>query len=236
LTGADKKRLGRFEQANGGTLFLDEVGEIPPATQVKLLRVLQERTFERVGGNETIEVDVRLIAATNRDLAKDVQDGRFREDLYYRLNVVHIEMPALRLRGGDVVLLAEHFLRKFAAENKKRIDGYSDRARAKLLAHRWPGNVRELENAVERAVVLCEDSILDEDDLPIDAAPMPKGAVRVPGATMAEIERYAILTTLEATNGSTTRAAEMLDISVRTIQYRLHEYGIVTKDKKGNGS
>lgn len=236
FTGADKKRLGRFEQANGGTLFLDEVGEIPPATQVKLLRVLQERTFERVGGNESIEVDVRLIAATNRDLAKDVQDGRFREDLYYRLNVVHIEMPALRLRGGDVVLLAEHFLRKFAAENKKRIDGYSDRARAKLLAHRWPGNVRELENAVERAVVLCEDSILDEDDLPIDAAPMPKGAVRVPGATMAEIERYAILTTLEATNGSTTRAAEMLDISVRTIQYRLHEYGIVTKDKKGNGS
>jgi two-component system response regulator HydG len=199
---------------------------------VKLLRVLQERTFERVGGNEAIEVDVRLIAATNRDLAKDVQDGRFREDLYYRLNVVHIEMPALRLRGADVVLLAEHFLRRFAAENKKRIDGYSDRARAKLLAHRWPGNVRELENAVERAVVLCEDTMIDEGDLPIDVAPMPKGAVRVPGATMAEIERFAILTTLEATNGSTTRAAEMLDISVRTIQYRLHEYGIVSKEKE----
>ncbi|HMY17994.1 MAG TPA: sigma-54 dependent transcriptional regulator [Polyangium sp.] len=232
FTGADKRRLGRFEQAHGGTLFLDEVGEIPAATQVKLLRVLQERTFERVGGNEPIEVDVRLVAATNRDLAKDVQDGRFREDLYYRLNVVHIEMPPLRLRGGDVVLLADHFLRRFAGENKKRIDGYSDRARAKLLAHRWPGNVRELENAIERAVVLCEDTILDEGDLPIDVAPMPKGAVRIPGATMAEIERFAILTTLEATNGSTTRAAEMLDISVRTIQYRLHEYGIVSKEKK----
>lgn len=235
FTGADKRRLGRFEQAHGGTLFLDEVGEIPAATQVKLLRVLQERTFERVGGNEPIEVDVRLVAATNRDLAKDVQDGRFREDLYYRLNVVHIEMPPLRLRGGDVVLLADHFLRRFAGENKKRIDGYSDRARAKLLAHRWPGNVRELENAIERAVVLCEDTILDEGDLPIDVAPMPKGAVRIPGATMAEIERFAILTTLEATNGSTTRAAEMLDISVRTIQYRLHEYGIVSKEKKVGG-
>ena len=123
-------------------------------------------------------------------------------------------------------------MRRFAIENKKRIDGYTDRARAKLLAHRWPGNVRELENAVERAVVLCEEMMVDEGDLPIDVAPMPKGAVRVPGATIAEIERFAILSTLEATNGSTTRAAEMLDISVRTIQYRLHEYGIVSKEKK----
>jgi two-component system, NtrC family, response regulator HydG len=231
FTGADKRRAGRFEQANGGTLFLDEVGEIPPATQVKLLRVLQERTFERVGGNESIETDVRLIAATNRDLAKDVQEGRFREDLYYRLHVVHIEMPSLRMRGGDVLSLAAHFLRRFAAENRKSIDGYTDRARAKMLAHRWPGNVRELENAVERAVVLCEGDQIDEDDLPIDVAPLPKGAARIPGATMAEIERFAILATLDATGGSTTKAAEMLDISVRTIQYRLHEYGIVAKDK-----
>jgi two-component system response regulator HydG len=235
FTGADKRRAGRFEQAQGGTLFLDEVGEIPQATQVKLLRVLQERTFERVGGNESIEVDVRLIAATNRDLAKDVQEGRFREDLYYRLNVVHVEMPPLRMRGGDVLLLAEHFLRRFATENKKRIDGFSDRARAKLLAHRWPGNVRELENAIERAVVLAEGLHIDENDLPIDVAPLPKGAVRIPGATMAEIERFAILSTLEATNGSTTKAAEMLDISVRTIQYRLHEYGIAAKEKEKKG-
>ncbi|MFO0761337.1 MAG: sigma-54 dependent transcriptional regulator [Byssovorax sp.] len=232
FTGADRRRAGRFEQAHGGTLFLDEVGEIPASTQVKLLRVLQEKTFERVGGNEPIEVDVRLIAATNRDLAEDVRQGRFREDLYYRLNVVHIEMPPLRLRGSDVLVLADHFLRRFAQENKKRVEGFSEDARAKIVAHRWPGNVRELENAIERAVVLCEGSQIAGSDLPIDVAPMPKGVLRVPGATMAEIERFAILTTLEATNGSTTKAAEMLDISVRTIQYRLHEYGLANKEKR----
>jgi len=236
FTGADKRRAGRFEQANGGTLFLDEVGEIPAATQVKLLRVLQEKTFERVGGNEAIQVDVRLIAATNRDLAEDVRQGRFREDLYYRLNVVHIDMPPLRLRGADVIVLAEHFLRRFAQENKKRVEGFSDDARSKIIAHRWPGNVREIENAIERAVVLCEGPLIQGDDLPIDVAPMPGHAIRIPGSTMSEIERYAILSTLEATNGSTTKAAEMLDISVRTIQYRLHEYGIAgNKDKRQSG-
>jgi two-component system, NtrC family, response regulator HydG len=229
FTGADRRRVGRFEQADGGTLFLDEVGEIPAATQVKLLRVLQERAFERVGGNETVQADVRLIAATNRDLAEDVRQGRFREDLYYRLNVVHIEMPPLRLRGSDVLVLADHFLRRFTQENKKRIEGFDDEARAKIVAHRWPGNVRELENAIERAVVLSEGALIVGDDLPVDVAPAPKNSLRVPGATMAELERYAILTTLEATNGSTTKAAEMLDISVRTIQYRLHEYGLAGK-------
>ena len=232
FTGADKRRLGRFEQANGGTLFLDEVGEIPPATQVKLLHVLQERTFERVGGNEPVSVDVRLVAATNRDLAADVQEGRFREDLYYRLNVVHIDMPPLRVRDGDVLLLANHFLRRFASENAKRMDRFSDKARARIVAHRWPGNVRELENAIERAVVLCDGAVIEEEHLPMDMAPLSKGAARIPGATMAEIERFAILSTLEATNGSSARAAEMLDISVRTIQYRLHEYGVVTKGRK----
>ncbi|WP_437567604.1 sigma-54-dependent transcriptional regulator [Sorangium sp. So ce542] len=232
FTGADKRRIGRFEQAHGGTLFLDEVGEIAPSTQVKLLRVLQERTFERVGGNDTVAVDVRLIAATNRDLAAAVQEGRFREDLYYRLNVVHIDMPPLRVRDTDVLLLANHFLRRFAAENHRKIEGFTDAARAKLVAHRWPGNVRELENAIERAVVLCDETRIDAEHLPIDAAPVAKGALRIPGATMAEIERYAILSTLEATNGSTTRAAELLDISIRTIQYRLHEYGMTAKSKK----
>ncbi len=236
FTGADRRRPGRFEQANSGTLFLDEVGEIPMATQVKLLRVLQEKTFERVGGNEPISVDVRLIAATNRDLAEDVRQGRFREDLYYRLNVVHIDMPPLRLRGADVIVLAEHFLRRFAQENKKRVEGFSEEARSKIIAHRWPGNVRELENALERAVVLCEGPLIQAEDLPIDIAPMPGNALRIPGSTMAEIERFAILSTLEATNGSTTKAAEMLDISVRTIQYRLHEYGIAGKDKRSHGN
>jgi len=230
FTGADKRRTGRFEQANGGTLFLDEIGEIPALTQVKLLHVLQERTFQRVGGNETVSVDVRLVAATNRDLAADVREGRFREDLYYRLNVVHIDMPPLRVRGGDALVLATHFLQKFALENHKRVDGFTEKARAKIVSHRWPGNVRALENAIERAVVLCEGSLIDEDDLPFEAASETLGSLRIPGATMAELERHAILKTLEATDGSTTKAAEILDISVRTIQYRLHEYGINAKD------
>jgi two-component system response regulator HydG len=229
FTGADRRRIGRLEQAHGGTLFLDEVGEIPPITQVKLLRVLQERTFERVGSNEPISVDVRIIAATNRDLATDVRDGRFREDLYYRLNVVHIDMPPLRLRGSDVLTLADHFLQRFTRENNKRIEGFTDRARGKISGHRWPGNVRELENAIERAVVLCEDTLIDEGDLPVSVMPSPALGLRIPGSTMAEIERHAIIASLDATNGSTTKAAEMLDISVRTIQYRLHEYGLAAK-------
>jgi two-component system response regulator HydG len=226
FTGAEKRRLGRFEQANGGTLFLDEIGEIPQSLQVKLLRVLQEKTFERVGGNEPITVDVRLIAATNRDLAAQVEAGKYREDLYYRLNVVHIEMPPLRARGNDVLTLANHFLRKFASENGKRLVGFTDQATAKILAHRWPGNVRELENAIERAVVLAEGDHIEVSDLPFEVAGAGKGGgIQIPGSTMAEIERYAIESTLDAVGGSTARAAEMLDISVRTIQYRLHEYG-----------
>ncbi len=232
FTGAEKRRIGRFEQADGGTLFLDEIGEIPLLTQVKLLRVLQEKTFERVGGNEAVKVDVRMVAATNKELATEVREGRFREDLYYRLNVVHIEMPPLRLRGNDVVLLADHFLRKFARENQRRIDGFTESARNKIVAHRWAGNVRELENAIERAVVLSTGALVDAEDLPFDTSPAVSGAVRIPGATMAEIEKYAILATLEAASGSTTRAADILDISVRTIQYRLHEYGMAHQRSK----
>jgi len=225
FTGADRRRQGRFEQAHRGTLFLDEIGEITPAVQVKLLRVLQERAFERVGGGETIKVDVRLVAATNRDLAKEVREGRFREDLYYRLNVVLIELPPLRLRGRDSLLLAEHFLRRFVEENHAKITGFSDAARAKLTRHTWPGNVRELENAIERAVVLCDGDEIGAGHLPFEGAADVQGGVRIPGSTMAEIEQHAILSTLDAVQGSTARAAEILDISVRTIQYRLHTYG-----------
>jgi two-component system response regulator HydG len=228
FTGADRRRAGRFEQANEGTIFLDEIGEISASTQVKLLTVLQERRFERVGGNEPVNVDVRIIAATNRDLAADVAAGRFREDLYYRLNVIHAEMPPLRVRGGDVLALAQHFLERFALDNHKSITGFTDRAKTKIRSHRWPGNVRELENAIERAVVLAEGELIDEDVLPqgpIGAAGF-EGLALLPGATMAEIEKLAILKTLEAVDGSTVRAAAMLDISVRTIQYRMHEYGI----------
>jgi two-component system, NtrC family, response regulator HydG len=234
FTGADRRRVGRFEQAHEGTLFLDEVGEIPLGTQVKLLTVLQERQFERVGGNESIKVDARIVAATNRDLAADVAAGRFREDLYYRLNVVHAEMPPLRLRGGDILALAEHFLRRFALEDHKQIDGFTDRARMKLRSYRWPGNVRELENAIERAVVLCDGDRIDDEHLPYGSAGHHGlEGISVPGATMAELEKYAIVKTLEAVDGSTVRAAEVLDISVRTIQYRLHEYGLV-KERHGS--
>ena len=227
FTGADRRRIGRFEQAHEGTLFLDEVAEIPLGTQVKLLNVLQDRRFERVGGNESIKVDVRIVAATNRDLASYVAEGKFREDLYYRLNVVHAEMPPLRLRGGDILVLAEHFLRRFAREDHKSIEGFTDRARMKLRGYRWPGNVRELENAIERAVVLCDDSRIDDEHLPYGTGPHAGlDGISVPGATIAELEKYAILKTLEAVDGSSVRAAELLDISVRTIQYRMHEYGL----------
>jgi two-component system response regulator HydG len=229
FTGADRRRAGRFEQADGGTLFLDEIGEIAPATQVKLLRVLQERTFERVGGNDSITVDVRVLAATNKDLAAEVKEGKFREDLFYRLNVVHIDMPPLRLRGSDILVLADYFLRKFSLENHKRIEGFTKEARAKLIGYRWPGNVRALENAVERAVVLADGQLSGADDLPFDAAPDGLGELRIPGSTMAEIEQFAITKTLEATEGSTSKAAEILDISIRTIQYRLHEYGLTKR-------
>ena len=233
FTGADKRRIGRFEQAHGGTLFLDEIGDLSQLVQTKLLRVLQERALERVGGNDTIPIDVRVMAATNRDLPTEVREGRFREDLYYRLNVVHLDMPPLRVRGNDVLVLANAFLHRFVEDNKKQVAGFTAEARLKLLSHRWPGNVRELENAIERAVVMCETASIDAEDLPFELAQPVRGAVRVPGSTMAEIERWAILATLEAANGSTAKAAELLDISVRTIQYRVHEYDAAAKPKPG---
>ncbi|MEP6651931.1 MAG: sigma-54 dependent transcriptional regulator [Myxococcales bacterium] len=225
FTGAQARRDGRFHQANGGTLFLDEIGDISPAVQVKLLRFLQEREFERVGSNETISVDVRVIAATNRDLKKLVADGTFREDLFYRLNVINLEMPPLRERPSDVPLLAGHFLRKFAAENGKTLGGFAADALELLSDYSWPGNVRELENVVERAVVMSQTSQIALVDLPQQlVTAKSRGGLQVPGATLDEIERYAITKTLESTGGSTTRAAEILQVSVRKIQYKLHEY------------
>jgi DNA-binding NtrC family response regulator len=227
FTGAITRRDGRFQQAEGGTLFLDEIGEISPVVQVKLLRFLQEREFERVGGNQTIKLDVRVIAATNRNLQELVRQGKFREDLYYRLNVVAVEVPSLRQRPGDIALLASHFLKKYSELNGKKLRGFSDAALAALSRHAWPGNVRELENAVERAVVICRGDEIGLGDLPPALAQMgaPRdGLPQVPGASLADLERYAILRTLEHTGGSTSRAAEILGISPRKIQYRLHEY------------
>lgn len=226
FTGADRRREGRFEQADGGTLFLDEISEISPSTQVKLLRVLQEHQFERVGGNQTLTVDVRVIAATNRDLKQLVAEGKFREDLFYRLNVINVELPPLRRRRSDVLALAAFFLEKYARQNEKEIDGFSTEALNTLHAYDWPGNVRELENVIERAVVLAEGGRIDAKQLPVELAPRlsAESKLRIPGASMNEIERHAILSTLEACGGSTSRAAQMLGISVRKIQYRMHEY------------
>ncbi len=228
FTGAQERRSGRFEQADGGTLFLDEVSEIPMPTQVKLLRFLQEREFERVGGNETIHVDVRIVAATNRDLKQLVEEGAFREDLYYRLNVVQVELPPLRARKSDIPILAHHFLRKYAKENELELEGFSDAALRGLLAYPWPGNVRELENAIERAVVMSEGSLIEADLLPNSTRATPGTTddlnLLVPGVALHEIERIVIERTLDAVGGSTAKAAEILGISRRKIQYRIKEW------------
>jgi DNA-binding NtrC family response regulator len=226
FTGAMNRKDGRFTLADGGTLFLDEIGEISPAIQVKLLRFLQEREFERVGGTQTIHVDVRVIAATNRNLLDEIAKGRFREDLYYRLNVVALEMPPLRERRSDIPALVQFFVDRYAKENGKTIEGCAVDAMELLTSYGWPGNVRELENAIERAVVLAAGPTIERKQLPPNVRPAvaPTGIPPIPGATMAEIERFVILETLKATAGSSSRAAEMLGISTRTIQYRLHEY------------
>ena len=228
FTGAMTRRHGRFEQADGGTLFLDELSEMPLPVQVKLLRFLQEREFERVGGNQTITVNVRVVAATNRDLRALVDDGRFREDLYFRLKVVVLDVPPLRARPSDIPLLADHFLRFYAEENDKHVHGFTGRAREALLAYPWPGNVRELQHAIEQAVVLCQDELIGTEDLPIapadcEADPL---SLMIPGVTLAEVERYTIMKTLEAVGGSPTKAARVLGVSKRTIQYRLQEWSV----------
>jgi two-component system NtrC family response regulator/two-component system response regulator HydG len=226
FTNAMDRKDGRFSLADGGTLFLDEIGEISPAIQVKLLRVLQEREFERVGSTHTIRVNVRVIAATNRNLQDEIAKGKFREDLFYRLNVVAIEMPPLRERRTDIPALASFFLDRYAKANGKDIEALAPQTLELLMAHDWPGNVRELENAIERAVVLTPGPCVLPAALPPQLRPATAtgGAPVIPGATMAEVERYAILETLKATAGSTSKAAEMLGISTRTIQYRLHQY------------
>jgi DNA-binding NtrC family response regulator len=231
FTGAVARREGRFKQADLGTLFLDEIAEVPQGTQVKLLRFLQERTFERVGGNETLKVDVRILAATNRDLPAEIKKGTFREDLFYRLNVVTLELPPLRERRGDIAPLASFFLARYADENGKQISGLSDEAARRLVEHAWPGNVRELENVIERAVVLCDGGRIESRHLPASVVPQEEsgGSPPIPGSTIADLERYAILRTLEACRGSTSKAAMILGVSTRKIQYKLHEYGATSE-------
>jgi DNA-binding NtrC family response regulator len=226
FTGAMARKDGRFQLADGGTLFLDEIGEVSQSIQVKLLRFLQEHEFERVGGTQTIRVDVRIIAATNRNLTEEVAKGRFREDLFYRLNVVGIEMPPLRDRRSDIPALATFFLERYTKENGKTIEGFAPETMELMVAYDWPGNVRELENAVERAVVLAPGTHIELRQLPPSVRPKitPAGMPVIPGASLDEMERYVILETLKATGGATSKAAEILGISARKIQYKLHEY------------
>jgi len=244
FTGAMNKREGRFELAHGGTLLLDEISEISPQVQAKLLRVLQERELERVGGNRTIKVDVRVIATTNRHLEQSVEKKEFRQDLYFRLNVVPIQVPPLRERREDVPFLAEEFVRRFGRKHGIRVRGLSEEASKTLLAHSWPGNVRELQNVIERAVILCSDTgVIEPEHLgltrvappavapvaaavampattAVAAAPQPDGEV----VTLAELEKRHILAALEQCKGNRTHAAKLLDISIRTLRNKLHEY------------
>jgi two-component system response regulator AtoC len=245
FTGAVASKPGRFELANGGTLFLDEIGEIPIEMQVKLLRALQESEFERVGGIKTIRVDVRLVAATNRDLKKLIATGAFREDLFYRLNVVPIRLPALRERTGDIPLLVEHFLAKFNDRLKKKVEGVEPEATEILVQYPWPGNIRELENVIERAVLFCDASKIHASDLPPDVrgipalanVPLPeadlqaalagegglKGHVKV---AMSRLERELVSRALQQTTGNVTHAARLLKISRKGLQLKMKELGL----------
>lgn len=239
FTGAVGRRIGKFEYANGGTLFLDEVGEMPMETQIKLLRVLEDGKITRVGANEQISVNVRLVAATNADLKEMVEKGSFRKDLYYRLNVVNIQLPPLRERRGDIPLLIDHFLKEMSSRHGKNVEGISRGARQALMAYDWPGNIRQLRNTVERMLVVDMDGVLDVQDLPEEMAPLgndrdepagtgiPRsGADTLIGRPMVEIEKYYIQRTLELTGGKREEAASMLGIGERTLYRKIKEFGL----------
>jgi len=228
FTGADKQREGKFVQAEGGTLFLDEIGETSQAMQVKMLRVLQEQELQRVGGEETIHTDARIIAATNRDLEQEVRDGNFREDLYYRLNVVTVTVPPLRKRQDDIAILVEHFVHKFAEKNRREVAGVTAECMELLSSYSWPGNVRELENAIERGVILMRGEYLTEKSLPlpIQKQVQEKSADKEEGqaSSLQAQEKVLILKTLEETSGNKSEAARRLGITRKTLQNKLHKY------------
>jgi two-component system response regulator AtoC len=241
FTGAVTRRQGRFELAEGGTIFLDEIGDISANLQVKLLRILQEREFERVGGNNTIKTDVRVIVATNRDLETMVRAGTFRQDLYYRLNVVNLRVPSLRERHSDIRLLADHFLQKFASDNRREIIGFDENVLQTLLNYSWPGNVRELANAVESAVIMSTGNIILLEDMPHNivsseltplsgAIPQSTKSAKTLKETVKEFEQKTITQALERNKGSRARTARELGISRRSLLYKLQEYGISPLD------
>jgi two-component system response regulator AtoC len=234
FTGADRQRIGRFEQADQGSLFLDEVGDMSPNTQAKILRVLQEQEFERLGGSRTIRVDVRLITATNRNLAEMVATGEFREDLYYRLNVMAVEMPPLRERKEDIGALAKTFIRRFSGELRKKVSGLDAGAEKLMQRYNWPGNIRELENAIERAVLLTEGNVITKDDLRLGELSPTVGSsdvavvVKIPptGIALEEIERQAVVEALTMSNWVQKDAAELLAITPRVMNYKIKTLGI----------
>jgi len=229
FTGADRQKRGRFELADGGTLFLDEIGDLPPQTQIKLLRVLQEREFERLGGTETIKSNIRLITATNKNLEQAIANGSFREDLYYRLNVFAIHLPPLRERKSDIMLLAEHFLEKYEAEHEKRIRRISTPAIDMLMSYHYPGNVRELENAIERAVLACDSNVIHGHHLPpsLQTAEVSGTVTTLSLETAVEaFERDMIQDALKSTGGNVAKAARMLDSTERIVGYKIKNLGI----------
>src|SRR5712672_117681 len=240
FTGATTSKPGKFELADKGTLFLDEIGDVPPATQVKLLRVLQEREFERLGGTRTVKVDVRLIAATNRDLRAALEEGTFREDLYYRLNVVPIDIPPLRERKEDIPDLVNHFLVRFAADSEKEIEGITPAALDTLMEYHWPGNIRQLENSVERAVALSVGRIIDEKDIHLDirqskagAAASSSGDQFLPeGMTLEQWEDNMIREALRRANGNKSQAARLLGLSRNALRYRLSKLGVADEGER----
>jgi two-component system response regulator HydG len=244
FTGAIRRKLGRFELADGGTLFLDEVGDVSPGLQTKLLRVLQEREFERVGGEETLRVDVRVIAATNKDLREEVAAGRFRQDLYWRLHVIPIHLPPLRERLEDIPLLAAHFLEKLRPRTRHRVREIEPDAMARLRSYRWPGNIRELENVLEQALVFASGEVLRAEDLPERlGASEPRGQIPVPDPSrplpeiLDELERALVLRAYEKAGGVKTETARLLGIKPSALYYKLEKYGILEKgsapDKEG---
>ncbi len=237
FTGAVTSKPGKFEQADTGTVFLDEIGDVPPSIQVKLLRVLQEREFERLGSNKTRHIDVRIIAATNQDLRAALEQGTFREDLYYRLNVVPINIPPLRERKEDIPFLAEHFVRKLAPEVGSRVEAITEAAIQKLLNYHWPGNVRELENVIERSLVLCSGTKLDAADIRLDPGERRKASVPFlpEGMTLEQYEQALIREALERAGGNKSQAARLLGLTRNAFRYRLAQMGIEDKGPEQAG-
>jgi len=223
FSGAERRRIGKFELAHKGTVFLDEIGEIPVSTQVKLLRVLQEFSFERLGGNTSIKVDVRLITATNQDLRKKISEGNFREDLFYRLNVITITLPPLRERKEDIRLLAEHFVKKFSKKSSGGIKGVSKSALEKMMRYNWPGNVRELENVMERAVVLCRGGYIGSNDIPLESSITRKDMRQL---SLSDVEKEHIVATLKQNGWNLSEAAATLGIHRNTLRAKMKHYGI----------